>query len=93
MFSFQFDRRRSKNTFLYYSYFTSYINHFKEGQCIWYGQCGPGNTGGIANCRYDGPPKLLQDQNALKILETSCGMIYNGSNRLNFIRLVNDFLF
>lgn len=33
---------------------------------------------GIINCRYDGPPKLLTDPDALNTLETSCGMIYNG---------------
>ncbi|CAF3904880.1 unnamed protein product, partial [Rotaria magnacalcarata] len=52
----------------------------EDGHCIWYGPCGENSLGKITNCYYNGTAQLLTDESALKTLETSCGMIYNGTN-------------
>lgn len=54
------------------------ISFFKEPHCVWYGECGPGDSGQAINCYYDGPPKLMTNQTALSLLESACGMVYNG---------------
>lgn len=58
----------------------SYPISAEEGQCIWYGECGPGPDGKVKNCYYNGTAKLMEDEEALDLLEESCGMIYNGRN-------------
>lgn len=53
-----------------------------RGDCIWYGECGPGLNDGVYNCKYDGAAKLLNDdietQNTFKTL---CPHLFTGENQ------------
>jgi Niemann-Pick C1 protein len=53
-----------------------------RGDCVWYGECGPSMNDGVYNCKYDGKPKLfnedIETQNQLKSL---CPHLFNGINQ------------
>ena len=53
-----------------------------RGDCVWYGECGPSMNDGVYYCKYDGKPKLfnedIETQNQLKSL---CPHLFNGINQ------------
>lgn len=58
----------------------NFSTNAEEGHCIWYGECGPNDKGKVTNCYYNGTAKLMEEKEALDLLQDSCGMIYNGPN-------------
>ncbi|XP_062596314.1 NPC intracellular cholesterol transporter 1-like [Saccostrea cucullata] len=54
------------------------ITKAESGQCIWYGQCGE-TTAGKQNCLYQGPSKVMEDPEGMKILKTYCPDLVTGN--------------
>lgn len=57
----------------------SYFNHV-NADCIWYGECGPSQNDGVYNCKYNGPPKLLEPE-IENLFEELCPHLYKGPNK------------
>ncbi len=57
------------------------VTHGVKSDCIWYGECGDANNGGKYNCKYDGPPKLLENDPELhELFRVTCPHLYEGNN-------------
>ncbi|XP_075217206.1 Niemann-Pick type C-1a isoform X2 [Lycorma delicatula] len=51
-----------------------------EYGCVWYGQCNTDGMGRIQNCPYDGPPKLMEDEEGLRRLRKWCPRFFKNDD-------------
>ena len=71
---------------VYFPLFSQFANAevYKEGYCMWYGQCGDGENGGKLNCYYNKPAVLVQKNSTFfdKIVKL-CPSVINQDNPSN----------
>ena len=67
--------------YLYLSLQLSDAQTYKQGYCMWYGQCGPGSNGGTLNCYYN-KPAVHQPMNSstFQLLASLCPSMINPDN-------------